>query len=232
MDLMIKEQKIFAVRKNSHSRKSWVCSNGRLGTVEEVGRDYYIGIRGFRDCLIDSACVYGGLAWILFHDILFHDNLSCKQPLCSLYLYTPEKFFERHETVIEERLAEYRENRSAVFARKFYNFCNHPFFTDPQSKIAKYHGAWMNRNRSELADFASMSAEHEQEELIREIIKTSMRGRNAGWPDLVAWNETDLVFAEVKSTDSLSDAQHQWIADHEDKVNIELVRIIENDSNK
>ena len=199
---MIEEQQIFAVRKSSHSRKSWICSNGKLGTVEEVARDHYVGTRGFRDCLIDSACVYGGLAWMLFHDILIHNNVRCRQPLCSLYLHTPKKFFERHGDVIEERLAEYRSDRSSVFARQMLNFRSHPFFTDPASRIAKYHGSWMIRNCSALADFASMSVEHGQEELIREIIRTSTRGRNAGWPDLVAWSETALVFAEGKIEDA------------------------------
>ena len=37
---VIEEQQIFAVRKSSNSRKSWVCSNGNLGTVEEVARDH------------------------------------------------------------------------------------------------------------------------------------------------------------------------------------------------
>lgn len=228
---VIEEQHIFAVRKSSHSRKSWICSNGKLGTVEEVARDHYVGTRGFRDCLIDSACVYGGLAWMLFHDILFHNNVRCRQPLCSLYLHTPKKFFERHGDVIEERLAEYRSDRSSVFARQMLNFRSHPFFTDPASRIAKYHGSWMIRNCSALADFASMSVEHGQEELIREIIRTSTLGRNAGWPDLVAWSETALVFAEVKSTDSLSDDQYRWIADHQGTVNIEIIRVIDGQSN-
>jgi hypothetical protein len=90
----------------------------------------------------------------------------------------------------------------------------------------------MMRNSSVLADFASMSVEHGQEELIREIIRTSTRGRNAGWPDLVAWSETALVFAEVKSTDNLSDAQYRWIADHRGTVNIEIIRVIDGQSKK
>ena len=222
---MINEQHIFAFKKKLRTRKSWLCSNGELGTVEEVARDFYIYKRGFKDCLIDSACVYGGLAWLLFHDILFHNNLNCKQPLCSLYLYTPEKFFKRYETVIEERLAEYIENRNAVFTRQISNFYNHPFFTDPKSQIPKYYYTWMKRNHSALADFVSMSVEHGDDELIREITKTSRKGRNAGWPDLVAWSETDLLFAEVKSTDKLSVAQRNWMSKHEGKFNIELIRI-------
>ena len=228
---VIEEQQIFAVRKDSRSRKSWVCPTGKLGTVEELVRYHYVDTRGFSDCLIDSACVYGGLAWMLFHDILFHSNIQCRQPLCSSYLHTPMKFFARHRDLIDERLTEYRNNRSEVFDRQMLSFCRHPFFTNPESKIAKYHGAWMIRNCSQLAGFASMSVEHGQEELIREIIQTSTRGRNAGWPDLVAWSKTRIVFAEVKSSDSLSDAQCRWISNHQDRFNIEIVRVIDRQSN-
>lgn len=228
---MIEEQQVFAVRKTSRARKSWVCPDGRLGTVEEVVRHHYIDCRGFTDCLVDSACVYGGLTWMLFHDILFHSNTQCRQPLCTAYLRTPQKFFERHRDLIEQRLIEYRCNRNSVFDSQMKKFRNHPFFTEPESTIAKYHGAWMMRNDGRLGDFASKSVEHGQEELIREIIQTSTGGRNAGWPDLAAWSKSDLVFVEVKSTDRLSDAQCRWISSHQDRFNVEIVRVIDRKSN-
>ena len=109
-------------------------------------------------------------------------------------------------------------------------FCNHPFFTKAQSKIADYHGEWMKRNQHELADFASMSVEHGQEKFILEIMKNSNRGKGAGWPDLVAWSENDLLFAEVKSTDSLSKIQRQWIKAHQGLFKIEIIRIIDKSS--
>lgn len=227
---MIEEQYLFAIRRNLRGRKSWVCPNGKLGTVEEVVRNHYIDCRGFTDCLIDSACVYGGLTWMLFHDILFHSNIQRRQPLCISYLRSPQKFFERHHDLIEQRLTEYASNRKDVFDKRMLNFCNHPFFKAPESNIEKYHGAWMRRNRSGLGDFASMSVEHGQEELIRESIQTSTGGRNAGWPDLVAWSASDLVFVEVKSTDTLSDAQCQWISSHQDRFKVEIVRVIDRKS--
>lgn len=229
---MTEENIIYAFREAEQSRRSWRCPSGKTGTVEEVAQEHYLMTRGFRGCLIDSACVYGGLAWMLFHDLLFHDNLNSKQPLCSSYLHTPKKFYERNRADIEVRLCEYQRDRNGVFARQMLSFRNHPFFTNPASKIAKHNGSWMIRNSSALSEFATMSVEHGQEELIREIILTSNRGRNAGWPDLVAWSETDLLFAEVKSTDRLSDAQHQWIIEHQNSVKIELIRIRNRTSNE
>ena len=167
---------------------------------------------------------------MLFHDILFHNNIKCRQPLCTSYLRAPQNFFERNHDLIEQRLTEYRSNRKDVFAKQMLSFSNHPFFKDSESKIGKYHGAWMIRNSSRLGDFASMSVEHGQEALMREIIQTSKGGRNAGWPDLVAWSKSDLVFVEVKSTDRLSDAQCRWISTHQDRFNVEIVRVIDRKS--
>ena len=229
---MIEKHEIHAVRNGTHSRRSWICSSGKLGTVEEMAREYYVEKRGFKGCLIDSACVYGALSWVLFHDILFHDNMNSRQPLCALYLHTAQRFCERHKDAIEKRLMDYQRNREDMFDRQMRHFRNHPFFCDSNSKIAKHSGAWLMRNESALRDFAIMSAEHGQETLIREILVTSHRGRNAGWPDLIAWSENFLVFAEVKSTDKLSNEQHRWIADHENIYRIELIRILDEKSNQ
>lgn len=229
---MIEAHTIYAIRKNERTRKAWMCSSGQIGTVEEIAREYYLTTRGFSDCLIDTACVYGGLTWLLLHDILFHDNLNGQQPLCSLYLHTPQRFYERHRDVIESRLDEYKADRGGVFTRQMRRFRSHPFFCDPRSKVARYSGAWLMRNESVLRDFAVMSVDHGQEALVREIILTGTKGRNAGWPDLIAWSAHRLVFAEVKSTDKLSDAQHRWITSHQDAFNIELIQVIEKGANK
>ena len=82
------------------------------------------------------------------------------------------------------------------------------------------------RNHSELRAFITQSIEHCQEDLIRELIVTSRKGRNAGWPDLVAWNSESLVFSEVKSsTDKLSSDQLSWIEKHKEKYQLELVKV-------
>ena len=128
--------------------------------------------------------------------------------------------------MIEQRLKEYQQNREEIFDRKIREFCNHPFFCDPNSKIAKYSGVWLRRNQSELRDFITNSLEHNQEDLIREMIIDSHKGQNTGWPDLVAWSNNSLVFAEVKSQDELSSKQHNWIANHKEKYKIELVRVL------
>ena len=229
---MIETREIHAVRNCSKARKSWRFSSGKLGTVEEVAREYYLNERGFMGCLIDSACVYGALSWVIFHDILFHDNLNSRQPLCALFFHTPQRFYERHKDVVEQRLKEYQRSREDMFDRQMRQFHTHPFFCDSRSKIAKHSGAWLMRNESVLRDFATMSAEHGQEALIREIMVTSHKGRNAGWPDLVAWSGNSLVFAEVKSTDELSREQRRWIADHEEKYRIELLRVLDGKSNQ
>lgn len=223
---MFETIEIHAQRNGTKARKSWICPSGRIGTVEELAREYYVGERGFTDCLIDSACVYGGLLWILFHDILFHDNLGSRQPLCTQFLHTPRRFYDRHRNTIELRLEEYQDDREGMFSEKLAEYCAHPFFCDPKSKIAKYHGSWLMRNQSALRNFACTSVEHGQESLIRETMVTSHKGKNKGWPDLVAWSKESLVFAEVKSTDELSDEQLLWISDHKSKIRIELVRIL------
>jgi len=225
---MIKIIEIPAIRENGKNRKSCVCPSGKIGTVEELVREYYLQERAFTGCLIDSACVYGGLLWALFHDLLFHDNLNSRQPLCKQYLYTPQRFYERHKDVIEKRLEEYRHNRGDVFDRHLHKFLNHPFFCDPKSKISKYSGSWLMRNHSELRDFVAQSIEHYQEDLIREMIVTSHMGLNAGWPDLVAWNSESLIFSEVKSsTDKLNSDQINWIESHKEKYQIELVKVFD-----
>ena len=222
---MIDIIEIHAVRKSTKTRKSWVCPNGKLGTVEELVQEYYLQERAFTGCLIDSACVYGGLSWLLFHDLLFHDNLNSMQPLCTLFLHTPRRFCERHKDVIEQRLMEYQRSREDIFDRQMREFCNHQFFCDPHSKIAKHSGTWLRRNKSVLRDFVIHSIEHGQEDLIREIMITSHKGHNAGWPDLVVWSSKSLVFSEVKSKDKLSSEQLSWIANHKEKYQIELVQV-------
>jgi len=222
---MIEIIEIHAARKSNKTRKSWICPSGKIGTVEELVQEYYLRERAFTGCLIDSACVYGGLLWALFHDFLFHNNLNSRQPLCKQFLHTPQRFYERHKDVIEQRLEEYQHNRGDIFDRQIRKFCNHPFFCDPKSKIAKYSGSWLIRNQSELRAFITQSIEHCQEDLIREMIVTSHKGRNAGWPDLVAWNSESLIFSEVKSTDELSSKQLSWIANHKEKYQIELVKV-------
>ena len=216
---------ICAVRTDKKTRKSWICPSGVLGTVEELAREYYLQERQFSNCLIDSACVYGGLSWVLFHDILFHDNLDSKQPLCSQFLNTPNRFYDKHKTTIEQRLVEYSDDPQGVFDEKMNHFCIHPFFCDPKSKIDKYHGDWLMRNRSALRDFACMSIEYDQASLIREIMIKSYKGRSKGWPDLVVWSSSTILFAEVKSTDKLSKEQILWIEEHENQFPIELVQI-------
>lgn len=218
--------KIHAVQKDIKTRNSWVTQSGKLGTVEEIAKEYYLHEREFTGCFIDSACVYGGLLWALFHDILFHDSLNSKQPLCAQFYHTPQRFYERNKDVIEQRLNEYQQNREEILDGKIREFCNHPFFCDPNSKIAKSSGVWLRRNQSELRDFITNSIEHNQEDLIREMIIDSHKGKNAGWPDLVAWSNNSLVFAEVKSQDELSSKQHNWIANHKEKYQIELVRVL------
>ncbi len=223
---MIDVHEIQADKAGTKGRKSWCCSDGRLGTVEEVAGEYYVNERGFTGCLIDSACVYGGLSWIIFHDILFHDDLNSRQPLCSLFFHTPERFCEKHKDEIEQRLMEYQRNRGDVFDRQMRRLLGHPFFCDAQSQIAQHSGTWLRRNESALRSFAINSVEHEQEALIREIMLTCHKGRNVGWPDLVAWSQDSLLFAEVKSTDGLSNKQGRWIAEHEENYRIEVVRVL------
>jgi len=223
---MIKRIEISAVRKKRKTRKSWVCPSGKIGIVEELVQEYYLQERAFTGCLIDTACVYGGLLWVLFFDILFHNNLNSMQPLCRQYLRTPQRFYEKHKDVIEQRLEEYKHNRGDVFDRQIRNFFNHPFFSDPESKIAESSGSWLKRNQKDLRTFIIQSKEHCQEDLIREMIVNSHMGRNAGWPDLVAWNSKSLLFAEVKSTDKLSSIQLKWIEKHKEKYQIELVRVL------
>lgn len=129
-----------AVKEADKGRKIWRSLDGHLVTVEEVAQSYYVRERGYNNCLIDTACLYGGLSWLLFHEILFHNNLSSKQPLCTQYFHTPKRFYERHQNTIEEKLLEYSSNRPAVFDRQLETFLNHPFFSDSKSKIAPYHG--------------------------------------------------------------------------------------------
>ena len=227
---MIETIEINAVKTLAKTRRSWLCPSGKLGTVEELSREYYIGERGYTDCLIDTACVYGGLMWVLFHDMIFHDNLNSKQPLCRQFLNSPKKFYEINKNTIERRLLEYQNDRKFVFEQKLQQYCAHPFFCDPKSKIAKYHGNWLMKNKTKLKDFISLSVEHSQESFVREIFITSNKGRNKGWPDLVAWSSKSLVFAEVKSTDKLSTEQRAWISDHENNFRIELVKILNSKS--
>jgi hypothetical protein len=204
-----------------------MCPSGKLGTVEEVAREYYLAKRGFKGCLIDSSCVYGGLLWVLFHDILFHNNLNSRQPLCAQVFHTPLRFYERHKDAIEQRLMDYQRSRENMFDRQMRLFLSHPLFCDSNSKLAKHSGSWIRRNELELREFATMSVEHGQEALIREILVTSHKGLNGGWPDLIAWSETSLIFAEVKSADELSSVQCRWIAEHEEQYRIEIIRVLD-----
>ena len=57
------------------------------------------------------------------------------------------------------------------------------------------------------------------------MIVDSHKGRNAGWPDLVAWNSESLIFSEVKFKDKLSSKQLSWIENHKEKYQIELVKV-------
>jgi len=59
------------------------------------------------------------------------------------------------------------------------------------------------------------------------MIIDSQKGKNAGWPDLIAWSSSSLVFAEVKSSDDLRKEQIIWIANHKEKYKIELVRVLD-----
>lgn len=122
-------------------------------------------------------------------------------------------------------------NPGGVFDRQMICLRSHPFFRDSRSRIAAYSGTWLLRNDSHLRAFATMSVEHAQDALIRETLLGSVKGRNAGWPDLVAWSEKSIVFAEVKSSDELSASQCRWIADHQDGYTIELIRVSKETSN-
>ena len=208
------------------TRRSWIYLSGQPGTVEEITREYYLRERKFSDCLIDSACVYGGLAWVLFHDILFHNNLNSKQPLCSLFLNKPQDFYDKHRIFIEEKLIDFHRHPNEVFDDGVSRFCSHRFFCDSTSKIAEYYGEWIKRNKLSLRDVAVVSAKHNLEFLIREIIVKSNKGRNRGWPDLVVWSTDEIIFAEVKSSDKLSREQILWISEHNEKITTELVWVV------
>lgn len=221
---------LLANRTGSRGRRTWRLSSGDIGTVEEVAREYYMNERGFCGCLIDSACTYGGLLWILFHDILFHDNMQSHQPLCAQFYHTAERFYELHREQIESRLSEYQENREHVFDANLPRFLSHPFFNDPRSRIGRHHGSWTRRNASALRSFAIGAPEHNDIALIREVLRTSRRGVNTGWPDLVVWDRGKVMFAEVKSTDQLSDEQCDWIAAHAGSNEVEPIRVVEADS--
>lgn len=214
-------------RKNvpAKGRHCWPLADGSSGTVEEVAREYYLTERGFSHGLLDAACVYGGLLWVFFCDILFHDNLDAKQPLRTLFFHTPARGYDRYKTEIEDRLALVRKDRVALFEEWFPRFVNHKLFCDPASNICAYFGSWARRNEAGLRQFVESAPEHNLDGLVREILLDSEKGKSAGWPDLVLWNEESLLFAEVKWRDAVSEAQKKWIRAHEKQHTVEIVRV-------
>lgn len=207
------------------SRACWLRTDGVPVTVEEFVGEYYVHQRRFRHWLLDASCVYGGLLWVLFHDLLFHDNPSARHPLRRLFYFQPRTGYERYREVIEGRLVAFARNRSPVLQDAFRHFHAHPLFRDPASRLPHYFGSWARRNEEELIEFCRTAPEHGMEDLVREILLTSFHGVNRGWPDLVVWDVDHLVFAEVKTSDRLSPAQTRWIQQHRDSLTIELVHV-------
>lgn len=207
------------------ARKCWLRDDGSLVTVEEFVGTYYVTERHFNDYLVDTACVYGGLLWVLFHDLLFHTNVTSHHPFRRLFYSQPRQGYLRYQETIEDRLAQFATNRPLYLQESFQRFHVHPLFEDPSSRIPQHFGSWARRHERALMNFCLTAPEHGMENLIRECLITSSHGVNRGWPDLVTWDAGRLIFAEVKARDQLSPEQVTWIYHHCNKLTIELVRV-------
>ena len=129
------------------------------------------------------------------------------------------------KTKIEDRLAWLKEDRIAAFEKWYPQFVNHRLFCDPASKVRRYAGSWARRNERALRVFMESTPEHDLAGLIRETLLDSKKGKNAGWPDLVVWNDEELLFAEVKWKDAVSTSQLKWIEEHEERYTVEILRV-------
>jgi hypothetical protein len=218
---------IFRHRTDTRSRRSWLRNDGTIGTVEEVVRDYYLHERGFVGGLVDTGCVYGGLLWVLFHDVLFHEGTTTgNSPLRSLFYHQPQRGYERYRDLFETRLVSFSRDRTRVFRDSFARFTIHPSISRRDGDAQRYFGSWTIRNKAGLVSFVETAPEHGMEDLIREVLTTSTKGVNRGWPDIVVWNQSALLFSEVKAQDELSQPQIDWIAAHGKSHRIELVRVL------
>ncbi len=193
--------------------------------VEDFVGEYYLIERNFDYYLLNSACVYGGLLWVLFHDILFHNNLEYSHPLQSLFYYKPYQGYLRFKEKFESRLIEFSKNRYSFLQNSYQSFYQHPLFKNESGNRSQYYGKWLIQNENMLLEFCKLAPEHGMEDLIREILITSYHGVNKGWPDLVVWNKDHIIFAEVKVEDNLSSSQITWLKDHFDLHKIELIRV-------
>lgn len=209
------------------TRKCWMRRDGSLATVEEIVGEHYLVERGFDHYLTDTSCVYGGLLWVLFSDLLFHTNVAARNPLRRLFYYQPGNGYARYRDGIEERLSAFAAERVSCLRESYIRFYAHPLFADAQSQVSGHFGAWARYHEEALITFCRTAPEHGMEDLIRECLLTSSRGVNRGWPDLVIWRTDRLVFTEVKARDKLSAAQTDWIQQHCDVHAVELVRVME-----
>ena len=149
------------------TRKRWLLNDDSLGTVEEAAREYYLNKRGYEHGIIDSSCLYGGIAWVVFHDIIFHDNFACRQPLRTDFYHRGQLGYARHRRKIEARLAKFRGDRPDIFDQLYEGFLAHPLFTNPRSKVSTWSGSWVKSHTDEVRIFLRTAPDHDIEELFR-----------------------------------------------------------------
>lgn len=194
-------------------------------TVEEFVGAYYLENRHCDHYLIDTSCVYGGLLWVLFHDLLFHTNIAARYPLRRLFYSQPRQGYTRYQEIIEDRLTQFATNRPSYLQEAYRRFNAHPLFQYPSSQVPVYVGSWARRHEQALVHFCRTGPDHGMEDLIRDILLTSSHGVNRGWPDLVVWSADQIIFAEVKTNDQLSPTQVTWFCEHCEQLTLELVRV-------
>jgi hypothetical protein len=208
-------------------RVRWILASGSLGPVEALAREYYLNERGFRCGILKTDCLYGSIVWVLFHELIFHNNLHCVQPLRPAYRHDAQRFCEEHRDEIETKLDTYRRGRLGTFNEQYPRMCNHKLFTDPRTRVHQWCGSWVREHTDEVRQYLSSSPDHDQERLLWETLSTARNGLNEGWPDLVVWRPDDLLFVEVKGPgDVLSPAQRDWLAQHDGAYRTELLRVV------
>lgn len=209
---------VSAVHVPTDTKKVGIVSGGNIYTVEEFASNYFLN-QGFKSLETESIpfhVLFGIFMWPVIQDpndiynrvVNFGSRAEydrrVKQPSnISTLLPTDfgtSEYFERRKDIIIEHLSMLQNMRS-LFDSWFV-----------QSEDLRQY-LWAHREKDIILAKKLLDILSENEvKRILQYISRNYWSNFCGWPDLLIYNENDLMFVEVKSSnDKLSEDQKNWL---------------------
>ncbi len=187
----------------------FICANGRYCSTEDVVKEYYehLGYKVMRA----EVTFWQGMFALAFYDEIFSENKNSYNDIPSDLF--KDEFYTNRKKIIDTKYEYLKSSNISEYITKqllMHRDTNTRLLTD--APIAKSSNCLEYFQTQIVQEFLTKISPYAFALITYRIAQNPNKNR-AGVPDFIIWNDTELIFVEVKrDKEKIRPAQMEWLS--------------------